>query len=643
MAQAPHDLPLILGTAGHIDHGKSSLIKLLTGTDPDRLKEEKSRGITIELGFAELTLPSGRTMGVVDVPGHERFVRQMIAGATGIDLALLVIAADDGVMPQTREHTAIMELLGIRHVVVALTKADLVDQDWLELAQADVEEFLQRTAYANAPIVPCSSATGAGKDELLATLDAVAAHIDQARMTNLPLRLPCDRVFTLKGVGTVVTGTLWSGTVSPDDEVALYPSGKTCRVRSVQVHSQPVERAYPGQRTALNLVGVEKSEVPHGTTVAEPGSLLERTHFDALITYLGKPGSDAPFVSGARVHLNHGTTEVLGRILLCDEQPELAVNAQAFAQIRLEEPLAIRAHDRFIVRSYSPVSLIGGGVALFCDPPRRTRLSDNDVALLNAQRDGDAQAAVVAYVKGQTLPKSSAEIAAALDLSVKDVSQIADRLKGKEFVALATSAKPVFASEETLAHLLSRIEHGLLAFHKAEPLKEGISTAALRDRVDARLAPHVFDALLAQAEKAGTVFLGKGLVSHKQAGQGAKVALEAVQKTLMRLLEASGLNAPFSDELFKQAGVSPKQGKDALRALLDQGKIVRITLEYHVTAPVFEAAKKTVVDHIEKNGPTTTSELREALGTSRKYALPFLGALDEKNVTVREEDVRRLR
>ena len=376
------DPSLVLGTAGHIDHGKSSLIKALTGTDPDRLKEEKDRGITIELGFARLDLPSGRSMGVVDVPGHERFVRQMVAGATGIDVVLLVVAADDGIMPQTREHLAIIDLLGIPRGVVAITKSDLAEPDWIELIAEDIRGLLKGTSIENAPIVPVSARTGAGSPELLAALDEAAAEAP-SRQANLPMRLPVDRVFTIAGAGTVVTGTMWSGSAARDDAIEVYPSGKRGRVRGVQVHSASVERAHAGQRVAMNIAGLERDEVARGDVIAEPGTLTVTDRFDARLTFLGQPGDDRVFQTGTRVHVDHGTREVLGRVLLMDGDT-LAPGQSGLAQLRLEEPIAPRYDDRFIIRSYSPVYTIGGGIVLDTLPPRRTHLREHERELLEA-------------------------------------------------------------------------------------------------------------------------------------------------------------------------------------------------------------------------------------------------------------------
>jgi selenocysteine-specific elongation factor len=396
---------LVLGTAGHIDHGKSTLVKALTGTDPDRLAEEQRRGITIELGFARLDLPSGRTLGIVDVPGHERFVRQMVAGATGIDMVLLVVAADDGVMPQTREHLAVVDLLGIGRGVVAITKADLADADWLALVADEVRGLLAETPLADAPIVPVSARTGEGLPALLEALDEVAGGTTSRRL-GAAARLPVDRVFTIGGAGTVVTGTLWSGRVKRDDQLEVLPGGVVARVRSVQVHGEPVDEAVAGQRVAVNVAGVEREDIERGDVLAAPGSLTVTDRFDARFVYLG--GLDGkPFASGARVHVHHGTREVLGRVLLMDEAEEIAAGESAWAQVRLEEPLAPRYEDRFIVRSYSPVYTIGGGVVLDVMPPRRTRLTQPERELLSALAGRDIPTAAVGLLGVRGVPMAS--------------------------------------------------------------------------------------------------------------------------------------------------------------------------------------------------------------------------------------------
>ncbi|MGB4594250.1 MAG: selenocysteine-specific translation elongation factor, partial [Coriobacteriia bacterium] len=480
---------LVLGTAGHIDHGKSSLVRALTGTDPDRLPEEKERGVTIELGFARLELPSGRSMGVVDVPGHEKFVRQMVAGATGIDVVMLVVAADDGVMPQTREHLAIIDLLGVPKGVVALTKADLADEDWIELVTEDIRQLLVGTSIEGAPIVPVSSKTGAGLPELLAAIDEVATEAE-ARQSKLPMRLPVDRVFTIAGAGTVVTGTLWSGSAAKDDAVEVYPGGKRGRIRSVQMHGAQVDRANAGNRVALNIAGLERDEIDRGDIIAEPGSLTVTDRIDAYVTYL--PSEEKPFESGARVHVHHGTREVLGRVLLMDADI-LRPGERGYAQLRLEEPLAPRYDDRFIIRSYSPMWTIGGGVVLDVLPPRRTRLKPHERELLDALVAHDLFGAAIGLLASRALPMTSAQVAAALGVTRAGV---ADDLNKASLERLKVGTETYFVTPEAQDGLLAALERELIAFHDANPKATGAAALALRDKVDRRLDPKVFDALL---------------------------------------------------------------------------------------------------------------------------------------------------
>ncbi|MDX6600792.1 MAG: selenocysteine-specific elongation factor, partial [Gaiellales bacterium] len=375
---------LTLGTAGHIDHGKTALVRALTGVDTDRLPEEQARGISIALGYAVLALPSGRSLSVVDVPGHERFVRTMISGATGIDLALLVVACDDGVMPQTREHVAILELLGVRTAVVALTKRDLVDAETAELARADVEELLERTALTGAAVVETSTRTGAGLDALRAALDAASERVEP-RSAGGATRLPIDRAFTLKGIGTVVTGTLWSGTVAAGDRLVMAPGGGEVRVRSVEVHDEPVERAEAGQRVAASLVGIERAAIARGATLSTPGSLPESYRLDVQLTALAGGSGVA---AGALVQVLVGTACVEARVALLQVE-RLAPGASALAQVRLREPVSAVRGDRVILRTTAPQATIAGGLVL--DPaPRRHGAGGDALDRLRLLASGDA-------------------------------------------------------------------------------------------------------------------------------------------------------------------------------------------------------------------------------------------------------------
>lgn len=626
---------LVLGTAGHIDHGKSTLVKALTGTDPDRLAEEKERGITIELGFAQLELPSGRTMGVVDVPGHERFVRQMVAGATGIDVVLLVVAADDGIMPQTREHLAIIDLLGIPRGVVAITKADLAEPDWLELVENEVAGLLRGTSIDGAPIVPVSARTGAGLPELLATLDTVADEAE-ARHSNLPLRLPVDRVFTIAGAGTVVTGTLWSGTAKRDDQVELMPSGKRGRIRSVQMHGKQAEKAVAGNRVALNIAGLDTDEISRGDIVAEPGTLTVTDRFDARVTYLAS--EEKPFESGTRVHVHHGTREVLGRVLLMGAE-RLQPGESSLAQLRLEEPLSPRYDDRFIIRSYSPMWTFGGGVVLDALPPRRTTLRPHERELLDALLAHDLSGAALGLLASRALPMTSAQVAAAIGVPR---AQVADDLNKASLERLKIAGETYFVTAEAQAHLLAEIGNELLAFHEANPRVTGIGIAALRDRVDRRLDPKVFDALLDLAVAAGDVVLAGGEARHPKAASTALAAeSEAVEK-LAALLRAQGLAPAATAELAAEAGVDPGLARKVLGRLAAEGAVLRLGPDLHFDAAAVAKAREQIVGYLREHGEILAKDARDLTGSSRKYILPLLEYFDSQGITKREGDIRTL-
>lgn len=626
---------LVLGTAGHIDHGKSTLVSALTGTDPDRLPEEKARGVTIELGFAELTLPSGRTMGVVDVPGHERFVRQMVAGATGIDVVLLVVAADDGVMPQTREHLAIIDLLGIPKGVVAVTKADLVEADWTEMVAEDVRALLKGTSIDGAPIVSVSARTGTGLPELLATLDEVAASAE-TRHSNLPLRLPVDRVFTIAGAGTVVTGTLWSGTAGRDDQVELHPSGRRGRIRSVQMHGAQVDKAVAGNRVALNIAGLEKDEITRGDIVAEPGTLSVTDRFDARFTYLGS--EDRPFESGTRVHVHHGTREVLGRVLLMEGE-SVSPGQSMLAQVRLEEPLAPRYGDRFIIRSYSPMWTIGGGVVLDALPLRRTTLKPHERELLDALLAHDLSGAALGLLASRALPMTSAQVAAAIGVPR---AQVADELNKASLERLKVSGETYFVTAEAHDSLLAAVERELLAFHDANPKATGVGVPVLRDRVDRRIEPKVFDALLELAVGRGAVVLAGGEARHPKAASSAIAADAEAETRLGELLALQALAPATTAELAAETGVDAGLARKVLGRMANAGRVIRLGPDLHFDAKAVDSAREKIVAYLKEYGTMLAKDARDVTGSSRKYVVPLLEYFDAQGVTRREGDIRTL-
>lgn len=639
------ETPVIVGTAGHVDHGKSALVMRLTGTDPDRLPQEKARGITIDLGFAELGLPSGRIVGLVDVPGHGHYVRAMVAGATGVDVALLVVAADDGVMPQTREHLRILELVGVRHMVVALTKCDLVeDDDWLELVRADVEEYLAGTAFAGAPVIPVSSRTGRGVDELSRALDdAVDAFLatgaQRVRQAQ-PARLAVDRSFNVAGVGTVVTGTLRAGELAPGDAVELAPQGKTARVRSVQVHGHEVPRAVAGQRTALNLTGVSVDEAARGSTVAASGSLEARDRFDARLSWVGRDGRPAPLESGARVHVCTGTSQALGRVLLFDGAEQLACGADALVQIRLEEPLAVRAHDRFVVMAYSPVELVGGGEVLWGAPARRTTPTPAERALLDASEHDDVRGCACARVHLASAPVGAAEVASSLDEPESQVAALLEELAAvgrlvRLEVGQGQAAHAEYVATEVLDACVARITEALEGTFAQEA--EGVSLLALRDVACPRVAEPTFSALVDFAQVRGVAArFGANVISARRLA-AAQAQLDGLVSTVGTKLRELGLAATFADELAEAFGLDRASVMRALRELEVRGEAECVERTYYLAAGAASEARERVRACIEAHGgAATASDLREALGLSRKYALPLLEHLDQVGFTVRD-------
>lgn len=633
---------LVLGTAGHIDHGKSSLILALTGTDPDRLAEEKQRGITIGLGFAQLDLGDGRHMGVVDVPGHEKFVRQMIAGATGIDVALLVIAADDGIMPQTLEHIAVLQTLGVPTCVVALTKTDLVDADWLKLASEEIRSFLADTPYANAPIVPVSSRTGEGVEDVRSALaevskNAVALHRSSA------LRQPVDRVFTIKGAGTVITGTLWSGVAHIGDSVEILPSAKLSRIRSIQMHDQPVEDAAAGNRVALNLVDVKVDEVRPGDFLATPGLIKPTTTFDVHLTYLDTAKTGKPLESGARMHVAHGTKEVLGRVLFANGLEKLAPGQSSYAQIRLEEPLPVSCGDRFVVRTYSPVFVAGGGQVLLAHPRMRTTLY-GDEAIFDALTSGNIQNAIEQALDVQAVPVTAKELAYLFGMDPSVVQgYLTEAVEAGRVMALGGGGM-YFTTQATKQRALSTLENALLNFHSENPSKMGVPKEELRQQCFPRMDAACFDLILAEAQAANIAAEHTGLIGHASSQGAAQQAEAEATEAVSKALAAHGLVPPEVKELAAEMGLDQSLVRRALARLRDEGRAVRINSEFFYDGEVVEACKQRIIAHLKAGGEGTMAGLKEVMGegVSRKYAMPILELFDAQGITERVGDARVL-
>ncbi len=630
----------ILGTAGHIDHGKTSLIRTLTGVNTDRLKEEQKRGITIELGFAALDLPSGRHLGIVDVPGHEKFVKNMVAGATGIDLVVMVIAADEGVMPQTVEHKEICSLLGVEHGLVVLTKTDLVDEEWLELVTEDVSDFVTGTFLEGRPIVPVSAATGEGIDEVVRALDELSAEVPERSAINI-FRLPVDRVFTMKGFGTVITGTLVSGQVQTGDTIMIYPSRITSKVRGVQVHNESVETAGRGMRTAINFQGLEKSAVFRGDVVSTPGALVPSYMADVALTYLSS--NKRPIKNRTRVRFHTGTSEILGILILMDRD-ELAPGESTVAQMRLDTPVSLVRDDRFVIRSYSPIRTVGGGFVLNPMPRKHKRFRDDVVVGLTGLMDADVENRIAYHVAQSGYRGASfAELKIMVNRSDKPLqSALASLLTARRLIQTDKENR-IFIHGEVFDRLRDEMRDYLDTYHKAHPLKAGMSKEELKSKFPTILGTKLFNHALTQMIKDEEVVQDEKtirLAAHE-------VSLQVDQADLKARIEAAyrenGLTPPYFRDLSQQLGVSEKQGKEVLNLLVDEGVVVKAKEDLFFDAAAIADLKGRVVGFLGDHAEMTAPDFKQMTGLSRKYLIPLLEYFDAANVTIRVGDARKLR
>jgi selenocysteine-specific elongation factor len=632
---------IIIGTAGHIDHGKSSLVQALTGKDPDRLPEEKKRGITIDLGFADLDLGDVR-VGFVDVPGHERFVKNMLAGVHGIDAVALVIAADEGVMPQTREHFDICRLLGVRQGLIAITKTDLVEEELLSLVGAEAEELAANSFLEGAASVPVSVRTGAGLDEFRDALRKIAGEIPP-RSNDYITRLPIDRAFTMKGFGAVVTGTLVSGEITEGSELELLPPGKRVRARGVQVHGAAVNRAHIGQRTAVNLGGVDVNEIERGMVLTLPGRLASTQIIDVQVTML--PGAPRSIRTRSRVRIHHGSAEVLARVRVLSNSGEIPPGQTGFAQLRLEAPVVAVEDDRFIIRSYSPAQTIAGGVVL---DPLPVKHRGRDLAQvherLNALLDPNRVQRLSTFVNaGGEAGLRLTNIAARTGLNDAALEPLAA-------AAIATGAiveaEGVFIGREKFDQLSQTTVAAIDAHHRREPLARGLARETLRDRLFAHVAPEIFRCVLAKLESEGLLVADKDIVRLAKHSQELSPADSQLRDRILAVLEKAGLEAPNLDRLLDAAGVAPAQrphGRKVLQLLLDSGLVVRVQNELYFHVESLNGLKRVLRSYGDANEPDRlidVSKFKELTGVSRKYAIPLLEHLDLSQVTRRAGDKR---
>jgi selenocysteine-specific elongation factor len=619
----------VVGTAGHIDHGKSTLVKALTQIDPDRLEEEKRRGMTIDLGFAYMQLPSGRRVGIVDVPGHQRFLKNMLAGVHGMDAVLLVIAADEGPMPQTREHLAIIDLLGIEHGLVVLSKADLVDAAWLDLVRDDVAQVLAGSSLQGAPIVAVSSSTGAGLDQLRAALDAELAKTAPRPDLGRP-RLPVDRSFAMSGFGTVVTGTLVGGALRQGAELALLPDGRRVRVRGLQQHNRPVEEARPGSRTAVNLSGLDHSEVRRGDVLALPGALPASRRLDARLVVL--PGVQ-PLRHHQRLLMYHETAEVMIELTLLDGD-ELRAGASGWVQLYATEPVVALDGDRFILRVPSPAATVAGGVIVDSAPRRHRRRDAAVLEELAARERADPGTAAVLELSKHSWGMLDTALAGRLGLSSARTKEILAPLLER---GALRRLGPRWLTRDQWERSVSRVLGGLDAYHEGQPLRRGMPKEELRSRTG--IPAELFAELLAVLAAEGKVVERGGEVSAATHRPAVGAEQETAIGAFVAELEVQPFNPPPLSDLVRRYQLTPA----LLQYLVADGRVVRVNDETAFARSAYDDAVRRLREHLTEHRTLTVAAARDVLGSSRRYVLPLLEWLDAQKITRRVGDDRILR
>jgi len=618
---------IILGTAGHIDHGKSALVKALTGIDPDRLKEEKERGITIDLGFADLHYPDGLTVGIVDVPGHERLVKNMLAGAGGIDLVLLVIAADEGIMPQSREHLHICNLLKIKSGLIAITKADLVEKNWLELVEDDVGHFVKGTFLEGATIVTVSSKTMFNIDLLKEKIKDVALKVEPKPTKGL-FRLPIDRVFTLKGFGTVVTGTAISGSISIDEAVEILPSNIKSKVRGLHSHGKPIHTAFAGQRVAINLQGVDKEELKRGDSVVVPERFIPTKKVEAKVELL----SDAPILkSKSLIHFHLGTSETIARIILYGKN-ELKADESIYCQFRLKEPVIATSGDRYIIRRFSPVETIGGGEIL--DPLSYRRSLKEGFDDLKIFETGTLSEKIAIKVKKAGI--HGIEVSLIEGWIKAEVTSIRDSIRALKDNGILMQFEDILIHSSALNSFRDAVKKAMSDFHKKNPLKPGMLKEELRAHLNIEL--RLFSNLITSLKD---IVLEKEIVRLATFGVALSQVDETLKAKILGLLEKGGFQPPSKEELLQSLKLDQKHISDILKLLAKEGNLVRISDSMYITSSVYRNMIENLKDFYSKKSEMTVAEFRDILNTTRKYALPFLEYLDSNKITLRVGDIRK--
>ncbi len=622
---------IIVGTAGHIDHGKTTLIKALTGRNTDRWEEEQRRGITIDLGFTYFDLPGGDRVGIIDVPGHERFINNMVAGVVGMDLVLLVISADEGIMPQTKEHVDILSLLGIEKSIIVLNKCDLVDGEWLELVEEEVREELEGTFLEHAPVVKVSAATGEGLDGLISTIERMTSDEVVAKDIQTIPRLPVDRAFSLSGFGTIITGTLVSGTISKEDTLEMYPVGKECKIRSIQVHGQDKDKCYAGQRVAINLSNVKKREIKRGCVLAPKNSMKNTDLLDVKLRVLDS--SMRVLTNHMRLHFYTGTSEILCRAVLLDRE-EIGPGESGYVQLRLEEEAAVRRGDKFVVRFYSPMETIGGGVVLEPNPGVKRRFQQNVIEELERKESGSTADVIELHVKGHgdTLI-TLAELAKLTALSVEEVQDDVTQLESQGIVYVFPMRKDTYvwhadsrrAAEQTIGTTLR-------AYEEKYPYRYGMKKAEVQATHFQKIKPNVFDKILELLIGAGCLKRVDEFLCTPEYEVRKDKTYDKVSKFLLDTFAKAKYDFARYSEI-GLGGADRAAADDILNILLEEKQAVKVTEDMYTLADYMERAKEVIEKKLAEDPVITIAQVRDLFETSRKSAKPILEYMDSIKVT----------
>ena len=622
---------IIVGTAGHIDHGKTTLIKALTGRNTDRWEEEQRRVITIDLGFTYFDLKNGDRVGIIDVPGHEKFINNMVAGVVGMDLVLLVVAADEGIMPQTREHMDILGLLGIKKSILVINKCDLVDEEWLELVEEEIQEELEGTFLEGAPVVKVSAATGQGLDELTDTIQQLMSDEVVAKDTQTIPRLPIDRVFTLSGFGTIITGTLISGTITKEDVLEMYPIGKECKIRNIQVHGQNQDKCYAGQRVAINLSNVKKKEIRRGCVLAPKNSMKNTDLLDVKLTVL--EDSMRILTNHERLHLYTGTSEILCRAVLLDKE-QIGPGEEGLVQLRLEEEIAVKRGDRFVVRFYSPMETIGGGIVLEPNPVRKKRFDAQAIEELKKKESGSLGDVMELQIKehGDTMI-TLAELAKVMAHSVDELKEYLEELEESGTIFVFPMKKDTYLwHRDSEFAVRQKIEETLQKYHSEHPYRYGMKKAEIHNTFLKKIKPNIFDAYIERMTEENVYGRREEYLSLP----GYEVPKDAMYLQTEKLIEDTFEKAGYDFVRFSEIdfGKIPRQtAEDVVLMMIDEGKVLRINEEMFTMKHLMDEAKEKIQNHLKEENLITIAQVRDMFSTSRKSAKPILEYMDSIKVT----------